>query len=122
MSRTSHPSVLLMESHGLAPNVRSTSFASINVWSKLYQAGPYFLDLSLEPGEHNLDLRGEILSSDDPPLPTEAEITLYDEHGQRAVAQLGDAGFSLPLDQAGLYRLEVSYEAAVLTVEGLKIG
>ena len=36
---TRHEGLLLMESHGLAPDVRSASFASVKVWSKLYQAG-----------------------------------------------------------------------------------
>ena len=35
-NQTSVPAALLMESHGLAPNVRSTSFASIKVWSNTH--------------------------------------------------------------------------------------
>ncbi len=108
MSKFSYPSVLLMESHGLAPNVRSTSFSSVKVWSKLYQAGPFFVDLTLGPGDGNLSLRGEVLTTNDTPPPAEAEVKLFNEQGECAVTKLGDGGFMLPLETTGLYRLVVS--------------
>lgn len=121
MKRSSYPGLLLMESHGLAPNVRSTSFASVKVWSKLYQTGPYFLDLTLVPGDGDLNLRGEILSSESS-LPEDAQVTLFDRNGVSATTVLGDGSFVLPLDQPGRYRLEVSFSEALLSVEGLDIG
>jgi hypothetical protein len=119
---------LLMESHGLAPDVRSNSFASLKVWSKLYQAGSYFVDLALGPGEHGLGLRGEILTQDETPVPSEGTVTLHDRTGEiMASASLGDASnnaeaaFVFDVEHIDDYHLEVVFEQEVLSVAGIDV-
>ena len=109
-----HIGVMLMESHGLAPNVRSTSFSSVKVWSKLYQAGPYFLDLTLGPSEQALRLRGEVMASGDSLLPTDGAVTVLDgsdtvvaSTALAAGSGLDDRSFSVDLGGTGDYRLEL---------------
>lgn len=122
MKKLRYPSLLLMESHGFAPNVRTTSFSSVNVWSKLYQAGPFFLDIALRPGESGLHLRGELLSGGDGPMPTGCEIELFDADGSCAATPLGEDGFVLPIERVGTYRLEVSSDQMLIGIEDLEIG
>ena len=123
-----HPAVLLMESHGLAPNVRSSSFASMKVWSKLYQAGPYYLDVVLGPGERGLSLRGEILAADDSAVPAEGRVTLHDGGG--AILSSGslnsragsEGAFTFDVERSGNYRVEVVLRNELLSVAGLNVG
>ena len=118
---TSYPSVLLMESHGLAPNVRSTSFSSTQVWSKLYQAGPYFVDLMLGPGDRALALHGELMA-DSAPIPTEGTITLRDQQDTVVSTTTAiDGAFSLQPDNPGSFHLDLMFNQETLTLSGIEV-
>lgn len=125
MSTKEHEATLLMESHGLAPSVRSTSFASTEVWSKLYQAGAHFVDLSLRPGDRGLALRGEILTQSDAPLASGGTAILRDRQGATIgtteFGGAGENGFLFPIGQSGSYRLEIALDDELLCVGGLEI-
>lgn len=119
---------LLMESHGLAPDVRSTSFASRMVWSKLYQAGSYFVDLHLAPDERGLRLRGEIMTQTEAPLPSEGTVTLHNRAGEIVATAIlerdplgGDAEFVFEIDEADGYHLEMVIDRETVSVAGLEI-
>lgn len=127
-AQTAHAATLLMESHGLAPDVRSASFSSIQVWSKLYQAGSYFVDLTLGPDDQGRRLRGEILTRDDAPLPGAGTVTLHDRSGEMvASASLGDTSnggdteFVFQVEDIDDYRLEVIFEQETLSVTGIEV-
>ena len=51
-----------MESAGLAPAVRGATFNQS--WSKLFQAGAYYLDLSFLPAGASGMLQGQVLGSE----------------------------------------------------------
>ena len=107
-TKTYH-SVLLMESHGLTPDVRSTSFSSVKVWSKLYQAGPYFVDLMLRPGDRSLDLHGELIAKNGAPAPDQIVVTLRDRQGTASTVSAYNGTFTLELTALGNYRLDLTF-------------
>lgn len=120
--RTPHEAILLMESFGLAPDVRSTSFSSIKVWSKLYQAGPYFVDLMLRPGASALALRGEIMTESST-VPSEVTVTLRDHHGNAVSStRASDGAFELEVERQGIYRLDVAFGRELLCLSELEVG
>ena len=98
------------------------------VWSKLYQAGSYFVDLNLGPDDEGLRLRGEILTQDDSPLPAEGIVTLHDRSGEIvASAPLGneangtELAFVFHVDSANDYHLEVVFDQETLTVADIEV-
>lgn len=125
-NRTTHLATLLMESHGLAPHVRSTSYASMEVWSKLYAVGPYFVDLQLAPDEQGLGLRGGIVTQTEAPLPSEGTATLHDRSGKIVATALlerdpesGEVEFMFQIENTDACHLEVLIDGATLSIAGL---
>ena len=107
--------VLVMDSRQLNPSVRSQAF--VGGWSKLYQAGSYYLDLSLKMDGEGAVLMGHVL----PPV---------GEHQVRGrvrvnavVAELGVAGdFRVEVEVRELRGLEVELENVALSVSDLGIA
>jgi hypothetical protein len=104
------------------------SFASIKVWSKLYQAGSYFVDLNLSPDGQGLRLHGEILTEDDTNMPSEGTVTLHDHSGEIVASaplgnnsSSGDTGFVFNIEDTDDYHLEVVFEQKVLSVAGIEV-
>ncbi len=89
--------VLVMDSRDTTSSVRSQAFAG--GWSRLYQAGAYYLDLSLkQDGDHTV-LMGHVL----PPV-GEYQVT-----GLVRIAQVGGDKDS-SIGPAGDFRLEVKLD------------
>lgn len=96
--------VLVMDSRDTTSSVRSQAFTA--GWSRLYQAGAYYLDLSLKQDGDQTVLMGHVL----PP------VGEHQVKGQVRVAQLeGEQGSSI--GPAGDFRLEVKLEA----LQGLEV-
>ena len=112
--------VLVMESKGFAPAVRSAAFSG--AWSKLYQADDYYLDMTLTPSGKTARLQGQLLAADGGPLP-EGTVALYQGDEVVQSVSLGAAGdFYADVSEAHQYRLVVEMDDAILSVSGLNIN
>ena len=110
--------VLVMDSRDAAPSVRSQAFAA--GWSRLYQAGAYYLDLSLkQDGDHTV-LMGHVL----PPVgehQVKGLVRVTQAHGNMD-SNIGPAGdFRLRVDMGVMQGLEVELETVRLTIKDLGI-
>lgn len=110
---------LLMESNGLAPAVRGATF--YQSWSKLFQAGSYYLDLSFLPAGNSGTLQGQVLGGE---LLGSGEVTLYrGDDSVAAHAQLSaDGDFCLRVAETRPYRLAVMVGAVALSVGELALS
>jgi hypothetical protein len=104
--------VLITDSREMASSVRSQAF--IGGWSKLYQAGTYYLDLSLKMDGQAAVLLGHVL----PPVgehQVKGRVRV-----NRTQTELGPAGdFRIEVDAVQLKNLEVELENVALTVRDL---
>lgn len=89
--------VLVMETHNSNSGLRRQAFAG--GWSRLYQAGDYYLDLSFKPETQNAVLLGRLLPST-PQERLEGRVEL------RPLA--GGDGIETPLEASGEFRFECS--------------
>jgi hypothetical protein len=110
--------VLVMDSRDTTSNVRSQAFAA--GWSRLYQAGAYYLDLSLkQDGDHTV-LMGHVL----PPVgehQVKGAVRIAQDEGEQA-SSIGPAGdFRLEVKLGELQGLEVELETVRLTITDLGI-
>lgn len=110
--------VLVMDSRDAAPSVRSQAFSA--GWSRLYQAGAYYLDLSLkQDGDHTV-LMGHVL----PPVgehQVKGLVRVSQTEGE-IDSNIGPAGdFRLRVDMGTLQGLEVELETVRLTIKDLGI-
>ena len=104
--------VLIMDSRETTTSVRSQAF--VGGWSKLYQAGTYYLDLSLKMDGQAAVLMGHVL----PP------VGEHQVRGRvrvnRTQTDLGPAGdFRIEIDPVQLKNLEVELENIALAVRDL---
>lgn len=114
---TTEPATLIMESNGFAPSVRSATFTQR--WSRLYQAGPYFLDMTLKPEGKGALLQGQVLHQDGAALPADALMVL----GSNGEARLGATGdFQFFIDEVSELSLEARLNETAFVVEGLAIA
>ena len=112
--------ILVMESKGFAPAVRSAAFSG--AWSKLYQANDYYLDMTLTPSGKSARLQGQLLAADGGQLP-EGTVALYQGDEVVQSVSLGAAGdFYADVAEAHQYRLVVEIDDTVLSVSGLDIN
>ena len=111
--------VLVMESKGFAPAVRSAAFSG--AWSKLYQADDYYLDMTLTPSGKTARLQGQLLAADGGQLPG-GTVALYQGEEVIQSVPVGAAGdFYIDVSAAHQYRLSVELDDTVLSVSGLDI-
>lgn len=109
--------VLVMDSREATPSVRSQAF--IAGWSRLYQAGAYYLDLSLKRDGERAVLMGHVL----PPV-GEHQVRGQVRVGpiESEASKVGPAGdFRLEVDLGSLRSLEVELETVRLTIGDLGI-
>jgi hypothetical protein len=108
--------ILVMDSRDAAPTVRSQAFAA--GWSRLYQAGAYYLDLSLKQDGDQTVLMGHVL----PPVgehQVKGQVRIAQLTGEKA-SSIGAAGdFRVEVDLSQLQGLEVELETVRLTVSDL---
>jgi hypothetical protein len=110
--------VLVMDSRDTTSSVRSQAFAG--GWSRLYQAGAYYLDLSLkQDGDHTV-LMGHVL----PPVgehQVKGLVRIAEVGGQKD-SSIGPAGdFRLEVQIGELQSLEVELETVRLSISDLGI-
>jgi len=110
--------VLVMDSRDATSSVRSQAFTA--GWSRLYQAGAYYLDLSLkQDGDHTV-LMGHVL----PPVgehQVKGRVRMAQLEGE-VDSNIGPAGdFRLRVDPGQLNGLEVELETVRLMVGDLGI-
>lgn len=118
MSGTTFRGTLLMESHGIAPDVRSSMFAGFRVRSMLYQAGPYFVDLTIAPEETKVTLSGELMTESGEALPKSGIVVLYEATGERISSLSLDVSthFEFAIRPERSYRLELTFPDATLHI------
>ena len=111
---------LVMESRGLAPQVRSFHFTDL--WSRLYKTDDYFLDITCKPEGELSQLSGHIMLSSGLEPEESANIILYKDNQEITQAGLDDFGqFKLDVDMQGTFDLEVQFGDARITVPQLTI-
>lgn len=112
--------ILVMESRGFAPAVRSAAFSG--AWSKLYQADAYYLDMTLTPSGKTARLQGQLLKDDGGQLPG-GTVALYQGDEVVQSVPVGAAGdFCVDVGEAHQYRLSVQLGDTVVSVSGLDIN
>jgi hypothetical protein len=111
---------LVMESRGLAPNVRSFHFTDL--WSRLYKTDDYFLDITCKPDGEHTQLSGQVMLNSGLEVTERAQIVLYHHNQAVAEADIDDYGqFRIDIDQHGIFDLEVNFPEAKITVPQLSI-
>lgn len=111
--------ILVMDSRTTSIAVRNQNLGG--AWSRLYKAGPYYLDLALKPGEHGATLIGQILSN----KPGEARgvVTLKSGFQPLASTSISPTGsFRIALDHPGEHLLEVVLQDQVIQVGKLEVS
>lgn len=114
--------VLVMESRGYAPAVRSISFGGN--WSKLYQAGERYLDMNLKAGERSALLQGQLLGEGlEGPLSGRVTLAPLEPTGATLeVAVERDGSFRLEPDTVGHYRLELALSDGAIVIDDLELS
>jgi hypothetical protein len=90
-----YSAVLVMETRDSNRGLRTQAFAG--GWSRLYQAGDYYLDLSFKPEVKNAVLIGRLLPST-PQERLEGRVKLR--------PMTGGEGLEAPLEPSGVFRFE----------------
>ena len=110
---------LILESRGLAPQLRSAPFNAM--WSRLYQAENYVLDLSCKAQGRHSSLQGHLMLDSSPDIPS-GTVTLLcadEELGRATLDAFGQ--FQLNIDKPGKFQLRVdsqeSFDVTDLRVE-----
>jgi hypothetical protein len=117
--KTGHPAILVMDSRNVNLAVRHQAQASMG-WSRLYQAGPYYLDVSLKPGEKEARLVGQVVSQDPSKL-AEGMVHLTQPSGltTQALEPSGRFSFSITPDHTAQYSIEVELGGEKIYIERL---
>lgn len=110
---------LVLESRGLAPQVRSAAFSDI--WSRLYQAEDYVLDLSCQAEGKLSRLQGQVMVDASPDTPI-GQVTLLNNSGEISSARLDSFGqFQLNVSEPGDFRLRVETPNRTFAVSNLHV-
>lgn len=120
MERPQREAVLIVASQGGMPDVRSSFGRS---WTQLFQAGEYYIDLSLHPSYEAAVLRGQVLLPGAEAAIPEGNVHLYDPVRKRlAAVPLGGSGtFSLQLRRDQRYQIRFELETEDLWVRDLVV-
>jgi hypothetical protein len=105
--------VLVMETLNSSVGLRTQAFTG--GWSRLYQAGDYYLDLSFKPDAKTAVLTGRLLPST-PQERLEGRVELRPITG-------GD-GIEAPLEESGEFRLECALsgrQALMVDLQGMML-
>ena len=102
MTDASQPDVkLLMESRGFSAGTRSTFSKT---WSKLFQVGPYFVDVSCTPEGNQARFEGQVMREHQ--VLSEGRINL--KGAKTLNTQLDDHGyFGVFIEEPGIHALEL---------------
>lgn len=116
-AKPKHDAVLIMESRGLAPGVRSLGFSQN--WTRLYHAAHYIIDLSTRPEGKTFTLYGHVLPASDNRIPTAGSVFLTAEADSAVTQQahLGhDGDFVFNLSVTGCYFISIDMDDAILVL------
>lgn len=119
MGKPRYTAELRLESSGLAPTVRSLSY--VHGWSRLYQAGPYLIDLMLEPRRGGARLVGQVL----PPegiVDDDAGVRLRGGGIERRTILEDGGGFIVDLPAGDAFDLAIDLATAELYVPEIGVG
>ena len=113
-----HDAVLMMEAKGLAPAVRSGALSK--TWSRLYQGGPYQVDMMMSLEGDSARLVGQLIAADGPGLPGAGTISLFEGERLVELSPIDEAGsFMLDLAPEGCFSLEVGFPGETLRIADL---
>ena len=114
--------VLVMDSRAQEPSVRAQGFTG--AWSRLYQAGSYFVDLTLRHDDRGAVIFGQLIATDRIAPPGGLVRLDLTHNGVTVAAALVDTtgGFRLEVSSAGEHRLECQFGPDVVAVEALEIN
>ncbi len=120
-SRTAEDAVLIMESRGLAPQVRGFHFTDF--WSRLYKTNEYFLDITCRPDDAQSRLTGQVMLSSGEDIQETASVRLYQGKELVAEVEVDSYGqFNFALEKQGEYELKVVVEAKMISVSPLRVN
>lgn len=116
VDKNTREAILVMESRG-ASGVRTTSAQTH--WSRLYQLGGYYLDMTFKVCGKRGTLQGQLLSSD-PVEQSGTTLSLVCEGKEQERYDVDAEGaFSLDLPQPGQYRLSVATPTDLFSITDL---
>jgi hypothetical protein len=115
---TQATAVLMMESKGLAPNVRSRNLHA--AWSRLYRTDTHFIDLTFNTTQAGV-LQGQLLNADDDLTPVSGKVILRHTGSEQAQEALVDGygQFRLETDLSQAASLDIYLEHLQLTIPSL---
>ena len=123
MSNAAHPhnysAILVMDSRKARSIARP--YPPLGGWSKLYHAGPYYLDMSFRPDGDDLRLSGRVVSRYNQVM-SEGTIRLHQSGGNTTEYALEPTGqFTLTLSGDQSYGLEVVLDGDTVKVNRLEL-
>lgn len=109
---------LLMESRGFAKGGRTAAFAK--TWSKLFQAGESFVDVSCTPEAGGAKFEGQVLFTQGEEA---AETSLYLLRGsaRQPLKLKPDGTFSISVSEPGLHTLELTLSGQQYLIDDLAL-
>ena len=110
---------LVLESRGLAPQLRSTAFSAM--WSRLYQADDYVLDISCRAQGRHSSLQGHVMRDSGLDL-SSGQVTLIHRQEELSSATLDAFGqFQMDINVPGRFELRVDMADRSFDVSDLRI-
>lgn len=120
MSRRLFSAILVMDSRKMVRALRSQN-PPLSGWSRLYQAGPYYLDMSFKPETEGIRVLGQVASTKAKEF-AEAPIRLYQDGGESLEGILEPTGrFAFSLAQTLPCCLEVEIGQEIIRLDGLDL-
>lgn len=113
--------ILVMDSRKMVRAMRSQN-PILTGWSRLYQAGPYYLDMSFKPEPEGLRLLGMVASTKIKAF-GDAQIRLRQDDGNWIENPLESSGrFAVSVDQDQSCCLEVQIGQDVISLSNLDLN
>lgn len=112
---------LVMESRGLAPQLRSVAIS--DSWSKLYRTDAHMVDMSFQADQGRMMLQGQLLEQNGWDVLEAGHIVLRDQHAGMIWSELSETGeFYFDVDEPGDYQLEASFGHMTIQITELSIN
>ncbi len=111
---------LVMDSRKTLVSVRHQNLTGS--WSQLYKSGDVYLDLSLRSEASGSTLLGHLVA--DPSQLTQLggmAVLQKDQNTELSATVNSTGSFRLPLNQSGVYRLEVVLQDQIIFVDRLEV-
>ncbi len=116
-----HSAILVMDSRKLIRSVRNQS-VPLGGWSRLYQAGPFYLDMSLHLENNSVRLMGHMVGHKTKPF-NSGLVRLKRSSGEWLEKPLEPSGrFSLALEPQEEYSLEFVLDNQNISLSKLELN